>query len=199
MKPWEHIKLKQPEIILNQLEEDYQGPWGLVDSISDILSDLPISKGSKKVTHVASGFDAVIYKVSATKVAKLTRNRADAKVLQYLLDNQVKSKHIVYVDRVMFLKSVNLWYVEEELLSDIPSRLRTKLYKYKNGDLIGPTFKDVDKEFKVLEKVLTEHKIIPGCDCLSPHNIMMDPVTKSLKVHDFGYTQFKYKEDYEVR
>jgi hypothetical protein len=145
---------------------------------------------------IGSGTDAYAFAVKGS-VLKFTQSRSHAKVslaLSKSLD-QKRGRNLVRTNSVFFLKHMGLWLIIEELL--LSPTIKQKRYLSKYFDAAGPQPEDPN----INEIIQDLHKLGIadwGLDCVTSHNILVDPKTKRYKAFDFGYTRSSLPENWPV-
>jgi serine/threonine protein kinase len=186
------------------LSERFPAPGSLLDSVATYYPDAYNAHKLDQLVFVGSGADAYVYNNRGT-VYKFTQNEEHARVANYLASRNEAFDHIVRVYEVYQLKHVGLWLIQEECLVKAPVPVRQSLYNYFNADSPFPEGQmDENAESYVdnqIQGIIVDLSKIAvkrwNLDCLTPHNLLLDPKTNNLKVFDFGYTTSTFLPDYK--
>jgi hypothetical protein len=211
-KPWTHIR--------NSLEDygltDNHGMFFFKESVQYFYPKEYAARGLGSLREIGYGYDSAVFTFgnsNGTRVCKLTRNRADARVLNTLFKENISHPNVVKVHYVAFLPKLDLWYVEEERLRsvDVETPLAAciehvldtcvehVLDSGRGMRLPRATLSKVENQVDQIRIFARELGITQmSVDCLTLHNLMLDRKKQVLKVSDFGYTAYKGVEDYII-
>lgn len=178
--------------------ERFSDPQVLLDSVATYYPKQYDEMNLDQAQLIGTGADANVYYVNG-EVVKFTQNREHAKVSWKLAqDTQQERFHsyLVHTSNVGHLPDLGLWCITEERLNSLTQATKGRLDRYFNfGEEHPYVSSNIDCIVRELDRLGVREW---GADCVSPHNLMVNPLGGDLVAFDFGHTHTHFPEDYPV-